>query len=248
MSIEGCLKNAKERFEKGNVESERVSFICIRKNELKAGGIDDTLSMKQANEEWNQSLRINPQKIEIDGFISLFRQKIDQLLNQKIIVPSKKEEAFCPGDWTFLFNCVVYDLIKEYNKMNGTNLSLCAEPEANKSPTGRGGYSDILICSEDGEKEHIIIEHENFPHGTLAKNVKKLASSKAKHKLLITYYYDDYPKKKIMRELKEYTAKYFKEPETLHLLISHSETDCGEDYEYQQIKGQPLQNEMHPML
>ena len=53
MSIEKCLKQAKERFEKGEVKSVRVSFITCRTNELMKGMPSDyrDKAMKQANDE-----------------------------------------------------------------------------------------------------------------------------------------------------------------------------------------------------
>ena len=170
--------------------------------------------------------------MEIKEFIKLFRQKINEVLDSELIIPSKRSEDFNFGDWTFLFNCAVYDLVKEYNQKNKANLAICAEPDVEKTPVGRGGYSDILICSKDGNKNFIIIEHENFPHkgGVSSDMVRKLSKFKAESKLIITYY----PKKKdeIIKKLQSYVNDFFGVGEVLHLFISKWETACGEDYEY----------------
>jgi len=53
MSIEKCLKKAKERFENGEVESIRISFITCRTNELMENMSADyrANAMKLANVE-----------------------------------------------------------------------------------------------------------------------------------------------------------------------------------------------------
>ncbi|MBU1082811.1 MAG: hypothetical protein KKB59_20240 [Spirochaetes bacterium] len=52
MTIEECYEKAKLNLDQGKVNNLRVSFICFRKNELMATGIDDSSAMKQANEDW----------------------------------------------------------------------------------------------------------------------------------------------------------------------------------------------------
>ena len=173
--------------------------------------------------------------MEIQSFIELFKNKLDELLDTDIIIPSKRDEEYNPGDWTFLMNCIIFDMIKEYNLKNKTNLAICAEPEIGKTPNGRGGYSDLLICSHEGDQELIAIEHENFPYKRLSKTVQKLSKFNAKAKLIITYYFNDYTKKEILAELKGYVTKFFPENEVLHLLIADCETDCGDDYLYYRI-------------
>ncbi len=181
--------------------------------------------------------------MQINEFIKLFRIKIDEVLDSGSVMPSNGSEDFNLGDWTFLFNCVVYDLVREYNRTNKANLSICAEPEVNKTPTGRGGYSDILIGSQDKQTNFIVIEHENRPHkkDVLLSMVKKLSKIQAKNKLIITYY----PEKKneIIQILRGHTNNFFNKDEVLHLLISKWETECGSDYEYEQIKTTSNENE-----
>lgn len=173
--------------------------------------------------------------MEIQNFIELFRHKLDELLETDIIIPSKRDEEYNPGDWTFLMNCIFFDIIKEYNLKNKADLAICAEPEIGKTPNGRGGYSDILICSHERDQELIAIEHENFPYKRLSRTVQKLSKFNAKAKLIITYYFNGYAKRDILTELKEYVTKFFPKNEVLHLLIADCETDCGKDYLYYSI-------------
>jgi len=180
--------------------------------------------------------------MQIQQFVNLFKNKVDELVDSGIIVPSKRERytpkewLYDLGDWTFLFNCATFDLVKEHNQRNKTNLAICAEPEVNRTPTGRGGYSDLLICSADGNQEFIAIEHENSPHKRLSKTVAKLSNLKANAKLIITYYFDDYTEDQIVTDLKIYVKRYFHENEVLHLLIAKCDTDDGKDYEYLSIR------------
>ena len=92
-----------------------------------------------------------------------------------------------------------------------------------------------MICSSDKKEEYITIEHENFPKYKLLDIVKKLSNSKARSKLLITYFFDDTPKKQIIKKLKIYVTKFFRNGEKLHLLIGPYNMGKGNQYQLEII-------------
>ncbi len=165
-------------------------------------------------------------------FIKLFRNKMEHLLQSEIILPSKQDYDYHPGDWTFMFNCAVFDVIKEFNIKHNTKISLCAEPEAGKTPNGRGAYSDILICSRNKKQQYIMIEHENLenekcPKGKLHVIINKLSRSNATYKLVITYWFKGFSKEQIINELKFKIQK----GESIQLLIAPWDMKSGREYE-----------------
>ena len=169
--------------------------------------------------------------MKIEEFVKSFKYKVEELLDAELILPSKQDYDYHPGDWTFLFNCAVYDLVKDYNKNYNTKISLCVEPEAEKTPNGRGGYSDMLICSNNKKQRYILIEHENFPKGRLKPIINKLSKSKAIHKLIITYSFPDISKEQIFKELKSNIQK----GTSLFLLIAPWNVSSGHEYELLEI-------------
>lgn len=169
--------------------------------------------------------------MKIEEFVKSFKNKMEELLQSEIILPSKQDYDYHPGDWTFMFNCAVFDLTREYNKKHNTKINLCVEPEAEKTPNGRGGYSDMLICSSDKKQRHIMIEHENFPKGRLKSVINKLSNSKAIHKLLITYFFPDFSKEQLIKELKSNIPKGV----SLYLLIAPWDMKSGREYELIEI-------------
>ena len=131
----------------------------------------------------------------------------------------KYEDEYGDGDVTFIFNCAAYDVIRE-SRSKDKKFSIVAE-----KPTGRGGYSDLLIQREG--QPFIEIEHENNPQkskgGNLKHCIKNLSKSNAKYKLLISYYYDKYPKERLIREIRRLVSKArIKNPTfKLHLMYSN---------------------------
>lgn len=174
--------------------------------------------------------------MNITQFVDLFKGKMQELLKNEIVVPSNDSFDYNYGDWTFLFNCAVYDLAKEYNEHNKTKISLCAEPEAGKTPKGRCSYSDILICSRDKKKRYIMIEHENLenvsnPKDKLKSIVEKFSKSHATYNLLIAYWFKEFSKEQIINELKSATNG-----KSIYVLIAPEDIKSGYKYKLLEIK------------
>ena len=136
----------------------------------------------------------------IKKFVSQYLRRMRYIKDNKIDTLKKE---YRNGDVTFMFNCSVYDIVK-----HSRNVSMIVEPEAN--PTGRGGYSDILLKHSGKKRYSILIEHENDP---LSKNALKTDSAlnklftSARHNyilLYITYFKNLNEREKITNKLKVY--------------------------------------------
>ena len=142
----------------------------------------------------------------------MFKKKVAELNKEGEEIIFSREDKLGDGEITFIFNCAVFDLVKEHRK----NVGLIVE-----SPIGRGGYSDLTITSPDEDLDYIEIEHENSPENDKGKQlencIKKLSKSKAKTKLLITYYYGKFSVNVLKQSIQKHVNKYFKE-EKLYVL------------------------------
>ena len=182
--------------------------------------------------------------MEINTFINRLIETIKLIQNDEspIIETSRLEsdpdsDAYNDGDVTFIFNCAVYEIVKNEWEVN-KKIGLIAE-----KPTGRGGYSDLTI-NIDG-KSYINIEHENKPEEINKKTkmqqlnhcITKLADSKnkAEYKLLITYYSKNYGVQKLIKEVEQYVQKIKQENKEFKLYLLYSDWKNFENYKLEEF-------------
>lgn len=167
---------------------------------------------------------LNKGPLSAEGIFSEFKRKLDQMLDEDTFIGSEDDiDYLSPGTFTLLIDTLFYFIAKEYN------LSLLPE-----NAVGRGGYSDILLCSKDGTKKFVEIEHENLNchrnriRKAIVKSLRNLRHSEANIKILITYY-ETNTRKLILDICKEYQKRYM--VKNLYLFIANQDFDNADEFE-----------------
>ncbi len=121
--------------------------------------------------------------MDINIFFNEFKKYIDYLNDEGVLIGNEDPDELEDGIFTYEFNISMY-LLAKYNL-----LSILPEHRI-----GRGGYSDILLCSRDGKNKIIEIEHENQPftksNGNLklTHNLEKFFQNKRKSDVIYVIY------------------------------------------------------------
>lgn len=153
---------------------------------------------------------------DIESFFQKFNEKMNLLVDDIIFIGLIDKDELEDATWTMLFNTAMYLTIDEFNKNNEVKLSIAPE-----EATGRGGYSDVSVFSNDGKIKYFEIEHENRPKSkvknttrfiktSLEKAIYNLSKSDAASKIIITYYFDDYRRKEVIEDFKQFKNKWIK--------------------------------------
>lgn len=172
--------------------------------------------------------------MDIKEFINKYVEKINYLLEKGKIMGRKDPDFLERGDYTFYFNCALYEIAVD------NNLLLRIEES-----TGRGGFSDISIYDSDGKVKLLEIEHENNPTDkAIKKSVRNLLISKslARNKLLITFWTEKYTKKEVLNKFLRYMNQFVSKDNNLWLLIAKEEFDGKEDFELYNNQGKLILN------
>lgn len=124
--------------------------------------------------------------LSFEDFFADYKKCIDVILEDEILIGADGDIDNLPcGTFTYAFNLAIYAVAKKH--------SLSLRPE---NPIGRGGYSDVLLLSRDGQSQLVEIEHENSPKArrngksafsALQNSLTKLMKSQASLKIIITY-------------------------------------------------------------
>ena len=167
--------------------------------------------------------------MEIEHFLNEFTKEIGFLLEEGVLIGKEEFDELETGTFTLLFDIAIYNIAKR------NNLTIIPE-----NPVGRGGYSDMTLCSSDGKDKLIEIEHENKPLRKKNKRfviynaLDKLMSQNAKYKVLITYTYKGTSKDIDDRELKklciEYLNKKYPTRKNIFLFYADNEFNAQEKF------------------
>ncbi len=175
--------------------------------------------------------------LTIEYFFQKFKEKMDLLLDDNIFIGLYDKDELEDSTWTMLFDTAIFLAVKELNDKHGLNLSIAPE-----EATGRGGYTDISIFSSDGKIKYFQIEHENRPKSrikntrrliktSLEKTVYNLSKSDANSKIIITYYFDDYKREELNKDIEQYKNKWVKSNNNANLFLFLASSDKASEFD-----------------